>query len=69
MLSVATDGCRHLSSLRWDYEPYFEPNKERAGAGASKGGRSSRSSAVERGAGSWSTNFAACGLASTLYAF
>mmetsp|Transcript_8845 Transcript_8845/g.21100 ORF Transcript_8845/g.21100 Transcript_8845/m.21100 type:complete len:1235 (+) Transcript_8845:46-3750(+) len=28
MLASGTDGCRHLSSLRWDTEAYFEPNKD-----------------------------------------
>lgn len=28
MLSVGTDGCRHLSSLRWDSGPYFEADKD-----------------------------------------
>lgn len=30
MLSVGTDGCRHLSSLRWDSGPYFEADKDMA---------------------------------------
>ena len=30
MLSVGTDGCRHLSSLRWDSGPYFEADKDLA---------------------------------------
>ena len=29
MLSVGTDGCRHLSAQRWNWEPYYEPDKER----------------------------------------
>ncbi|CAE7821538.1 ppsD, partial [Symbiodinium sp. CCMP2456] len=28
MLAMGTDGCRHLSPLRWDPEVYFEPDKD-----------------------------------------
>ena len=34
MLSVGTDGCRHLSSSRWDTEAYFEADKDRHGTGS-----------------------------------
>ena len=28
MLVMGTDGCRHLSPVRWDPEAYFEPDKD-----------------------------------------